>query len=256
MPGAASPPGLPETRAAGAGAGGAPPPAGLLGAGSWGAASAGACGRAAAVVMGALLLGAAAAVLVVLVASPASLMPPPPLSLGHLGGGWSAVGAAGGRGGRGLALPEAGLGGGVSRRRRLALLGCALAPGLRARSYCPKNGPARVLLGGARARGGERVGRVGSGVGASTSLAFKGARCPFSRPLAARAGMGRREGKQGCAGAWPAAPEFSAQRALPPWLEQGPQGSPASPRLPGGAHWGIQETRRFSLLKCTLLSPF
>lgn len=108
---------------------------------------------------------------------------------------------------------------GVSRGgRRLALLGCALAPGLRARSYCPKNGPARVLLGGARARGGEGVGRVGSGVGASTSLAFKGARCPFSHLLATRTGMGSREGKQGCAGAWPAAPEFSAQRALPPRL--------------------------------------
>lgn len=68
--GAASPPGFPATRAAGAGAEawGAPLAAGVLGAGSWGAAaaaSAGACGR-----------------VVVVVASPASLMPPALLSAG------------------------------------------------------------------------------------------------------------------------------------------------------------------------------
>lgn len=133
--GAASPPGLPATRAAGAGAAawGAPLPAGLLGAGSWGAAaaaSAGACGRVVVVVV--------VLVVLVVVASPASLMPPPPLSLGHLGGGWSAVSAAGGRGGRGSLSgrpvriswrgrrrPRW-----VSRRRRLELSGCALALGL------------------------------------------------------------------------------------------------------------------------------
>lgn len=158
--GAASPPGFPATRAAGAGAAawGAPPPTGLLGAGSRGAAgaaSAGACGR--------------VVVVLVVLASPASLMPPPLLSLGHLGGGWSAVSAAGGRGGRarsrGGRCGSRGAGGGgrggVSRRRRLELSGCALALGLLARSYCPKNGPAQVFLGGARA--GE--GRAGEGRG-------------------------------------------------------------------------------------------
>lgn len=51
--------------------------------------------------------------------------------------------------------------GGVSRRRRLELSGCALGLGLLARSYCPKNGPAQVFLGGALAR----EGRAGEGRG-------------------------------------------------------------------------------------------
>lgn len=196
--------------------------------------------------------GAAAAVLVVLVASPrlahaaSSAVPQAPR--------WRLVGWRGwGRGGRGLALPEAGLGGGNRGGRRLALLGCALAPGLRARSYCPKNGPARVLLGGARAR--EGLGGVGSGVGASTSLAFKGAAALFPA-LAARAGMGRREGKQGCAGAWPAAQVFRAARAAAPLGWSRGRRAPLPRHVFQEGHTGASKRRGASLSKCTLLSPF
>ncbi|XP_019489118.1 PREDICTED: H/ACA ribonucleoprotein complex subunit 1-like [Hipposideros armiger] len=137
-------------------------------------------------------------------------MPPPLLSLRQLGGGWSAVSAAGGRGGR--ARSRGGCG--VSRRRpgRGLAAEAARAVGLRARSGAPRwillpqkwprtsFSRRRTGRGGKGGRG-KRVGKVGFRAGPRGSLAFKGARCPFptyasARDWSAAAEMGS-EGKPG-----------------------------------------------------------
>ncbi|XP_047285902.1 uncharacterized protein LOC124902876 [Homo sapiens] len=166
-------------------------------------------------------------------------MPPPPLlSLRRLGGGWSAVSAAGGRGGRGSLSGRPGR---ISRRRRrrprwgraaeaARASCCALSLGLLARSYCPKNGPAQVFLGGAPAR----EGRAGEGrgwgnlareSGPGLSLAFKGARCAFygsnppGRERAGRVAEPRKARVNGAPGLSSGA--FRGARAADPLLERG-----------------------------------